>query len=126
MKKKLKLEIKYLCDSDETRRSGLMKKKIDENQCALFIFPNKGCHSFWNKNVDFDLTLAFLDEKFRIVDIKDMQAQAETPVYPESREIKYVIEVKRGLLDNYGVNKNDYVDFDPDSGVLVFIEPGRK
>lgn len=126
MKKKLKLKVKYLCDNDEKRRSGLMKKTIDEDQCALFIFPNRGCHSFWNKNVPFDLSLAFLDDKFRIVDIKDMAADSEVPTYPESREVKYVIEVKKGLFDNNSVNKNDYVDFDPDSGVLVFIEPGQK
>lgn len=118
---KPKLKIKYLCDDDQSRKKGMMGRDMDDDQCAFFIFPNKACHSFWNKNVNFDLRLFFVNDKFEIVDVQDMKAGSENPVYPDSREIKYVIEVKKGFCENNDVNKGDYVDFDPDSGSLAIL-----
>ena len=120
-KKDLKINIKYLCDTDEKRKKGLMNRQISNNQCAFFIFPSAGCHGFWNKNVGFDLSLIFLNDHFKVVDFGEMEANSENPIYPKSREIKYVIEIKKeaGIIENNFVDIDDYIDFDPESDSLV-------
>jgi len=42
-----------------------------------------------NKNVSFRLSLAFLDENQKIVDIKDLEAQSHNTVAPD-HDPKYV------------------------------------
>jgi uncharacterized membrane protein (UPF0127 family) len=120
---KLKLRIKYLCSTPEKRQEGLMKKSILNDQCAFFIFPQKGCHAFWNKDVACDLSLAFINEKFEIVDFLDLEAASEEVKYPGNREIKYVIEANKGIFERNDVRKGDYIDFDPDK-LLVIIKEG--
>jgi uncharacterized membrane protein (UPF0127 family) len=66
-----------------------------------------------------------LNDNFKIEDIKEMEAFSENPVYPESRYIKYAIEVKKGILEKNKVKEGDHIDFDPDYGVLV-IKQARK
>ena len=120
---KIKLKIKYLCDSDEKRKKGLMKKKISDSECAFFIFPNRGCHGFWNKDVDYPIDVCFINDKFIIVDIFDLEATSENVKYPGNREVKYVIETNKGILESNGVEVDDQVDFDPDN-FLVIIKKG--
>jgi uncharacterized membrane protein (UPF0127 family) len=50
---------------------------LDEYEVVFFTFDYPDCYSFWNKNVSFPLSLAFLDKNYKIVDIKDMEARSE-------------------------------------------------
>ena len=34
---------------------------LEKYEVAYFVFPYKGMHSFWNKNVSYPLSLAFLN-----------------------------------------------------------------
>jgi len=57
------LDVRFIAKDDHSRAKGLMHAKpLEEFEVAYFIFPVEDCHSFWNKNVDFSLTLAFLDK----------------------------------------------------------------
>ena len=75
-------------------------KKYD---VAFFDFPNEGCHSFWNKNVDFPLSLAFLDKQFKILDFKDMDEGSEKSVSPNSNKVKFVVEANKGIYDELNI-----------------------
>jgi uncharacterized membrane protein (UPF0127 family) len=124
---KTNFSLKYLCDDDTSRREGLMHKpELKNNECAFFIFPKTACHAFWNKNVSFDIELIFINDKFRIVDICELKSFSEEPIYPKSREIKYVIEVKRGICENCDVNIGDFVDFDSEKGEIQIKEGTKK
>lgn len=93
-------EIILFADNDHKRTKGLMfHKPLKDHQVAYFIFPYEDCHSFWNKNVDFPLSLAFLNKEDQIVDILDMEAQSEKSATPKSHEVKYVVEGNKGIFD---------------------------
>lgn len=80
----------------EDKRQGLMNKKsIPENYGMLFVFPESNYHEFWMKNTYVPLSIAFIDENWKIVDIKDMKPHDETPVGP-SAAAKYALEVNQG------------------------------
>lgn len=101
-------DIILLADDDNKRAKGLMfHKPLANFEVAYFIFPYENCHSFWNKNVDFPLSLAFLDGNNKILDFKDMDGQSESSVYPESNKIKFVVEANKGIFDKLKIKKGD-------------------
>lgn len=117
---KLKLKIIKLCSDEESRMQGLMKfRRINDSECAFFIFPYEKAHPFWNKDVDYDLSLAYVNSRFKIICFSELDAMSEQAVYPSSREVKYVIEVNRGIFDRADVREGDVVDFDPHENMLV-------
>lgn len=118
--KDIRLKIIKLCDNMEERSQGLMNfRKLKEDECAFFIFPKASGHSFWNKNVNYDLSLACLNEKFEIECFMELEKMSTDPVYPKKRNIKYVIEASKDFFDKMKIEVGDYVDFDPDSSELI-------
>lgn len=100
--------IRFIADNDETRSKGLMHAEpLEEYEVAVFKFPYAGCYSFWNKNVDFPLSLAFLNKDYEIVDFKNLQKQSPKSVSPESNDVVYVIEAKINTFDDLKIKKGD-------------------
>lgn len=119
-----KFTIRFIADNDYKRAKGLMHADpLEDEEVVFFIFPHSDFHSFWNKNVSFDLSLAFLDEMGRVVDFGDLKAESEKPV-ASSRPSRFVIEAKKGAFDNKGVKIGDLVKFLGDT--LVVIPLGDK
>lgn len=99
-----------LADNDYKRTKGLMHHKpLGKFDVAYFVFPQEDCHSFWNKNVDFPLSLAFLDKDNCIVDFKDMEKQSARSVSPDSNKIKFVVEANKGLFDKLNIKKGNFL-----------------
>jgi uncharacterized membrane protein (UPF0127 family) len=78
-------------------------RPLDKYEVAFFIFDSPDNYCFWNKNVDFDLSLAFLDKDYKVLDIKDMKAQSEHSCCPKSNNVKFVVEANKGLFDDLGI-----------------------
>jgi uncharacterized membrane protein (UPF0127 family) len=105
-----KFKIVILANNDVKREKGLMfTKPLKPNEVAYFTFPKTGCYGFWNKNVSYDLTLAFVDENHKIIDFKELKAEQEKNVYPDSDFVKYVIEASSGVFKNANINIGDVV-----------------
>ena len=95
-------------NDDLTRMKGLMyHKPIQHDECAFFTFPREGQHSFWNKNVDFSLSLAFLNKDMEVVDFKDLEKQSPKSAVPNSNAVVYVIEAKKGTFEKHNIGKGD-------------------
>ena len=80
---------------------------LDDYEVVIFTFDYPDCYSFWNKNVSFALSLAFLDKNYKIVDIKDMEADDPKSVYPDSSKIVFVVEANKGTFENLGIKIGD-------------------
>jgi uncharacterized membrane protein (UPF0127 family) len=114
-----KFTIRFIADNDYKRSKGLMfAEPLEEEEVVFFIFPKSDFHSFWNKNVRVDLSLAFLDEMGRVVDFGDLKAESEKPV-ASSRPSRFVIEAKKGAFDNKGVKVGDLVKYLGDTLVVI-------
>jgi len=62
----------------ETRMRGLMhREKMGKNEGMLFVFDELGYHSMWMKNTLIPLSVAFIDEQGRIINIADMEPHSE-------------------------------------------------
>ncbi len=80
---------------------------LEEFEVAYFVFPEVGNYSFWNKNVSFPLTLAFLDSKNIIVDFKDLEEEQTKSVAPKSNSVKYVVEANKNLFKELDIQIGD-------------------
>jgi uncharacterized membrane protein (UPF0127 family) len=82
---------------------------LEDFETAFFIFPEIGNYSFCNKNFSFPLTLAFLDNNFKIVDFKSMEAEQTRSVYPNSNNVKYVVEANKDTFKNLDIEIGDFL-----------------
>lgn len=98
-----------VADTPESRGQGFMfRRQLDENAGMLFIFEGTGSWSFWMKNTLIPLSIAFIDQNWRIVDIKDMQVAADPEqgpfeYYASAKPFKYALEVNQGFFRRKGI-----------------------
>jgi uncharacterized membrane protein (UPF0127 family) len=60
------------------RMQGLMERRaMGPNQGMLFVFPQAARHCMWMRNTFLPLSVAFLDDEGRILNIEDMKPQTE-------------------------------------------------
>ena len=112
--------IRITADTDNTRAAGLMfAAPLEDDECAYFIFPHDDSHGFWNHNVSFPLTLAFCNQSGRIVDIGDMEAGSRKILSPDSNQVRYVAECKKGTLTKKAIGGF----LDHRQGKLYFTPP---
>lgn len=66
--------------SEKEKEMGLMNRTIlPVNNGMLFVFEKKQFLSFWMKNTLIDLSIAYIDENWNIIDIREMKSQDLTP-----------------------------------------------
>ena len=107
----LEFDVRFIANDNKSRTKGLMfAKPLEDLEVAFFEFDNPDCYSFWNKNVDFALSLAFLNNDMEIVDIKDLEEQSTKSVSPKSNSVKYVVEAKKGEFSKHNINIGDKFD----------------
>lgn len=114
-----RLAIRFIANSDETRAKGLMHASpLNPNEIALFVFPRSERHAFWNKNVEFPLDLAYLDENGKVVDFRSLEAQSEMSVRPGS-PARFVVEAASGTFDRLSVAVGDYLLYEGSDMTVV-------
>jgi len=87
----------------ETRAQGLMfRKALGPNEGMFFVFPRAEIHCMWMKNTLIPLSVAFLDEKGKVVSISDMQPQTETS-HCAAAPAKFALEMSHGWFAAKGI-----------------------
>jgi uncharacterized protein len=102
-------------DSPEKRSRGLMDRaSLGEKEAMIFYFDESAYHTFWMYNTRIPLTIVFLNDRFTIVDIKDMVPCPEKnadlcPIYTPQGLARYAIELNRGFAERYGIKVGDRI-----------------
>ncbi len=102
-----------VADTDALRAQGLSgHKPFAPNEGMLFVFPIEGKHSFWMKDMLFPIDILWLDNDYRIVDVKE---KATPESYPESFTPSvpalYVLELSAGFFEAHKLKKGDRLEF---------------
>ncbi|MCD6680372.1 MAG: DUF192 domain-containing protein [Burkholderiaceae bacterium] len=92
-----------LANNDRTRAIGLMgRRALGPNEGMLFVFERKAVHCFWMRNTPLPLSIAFLDDDGRIVDIAQMAPRSDDSHCP-SREVRFALEMEQGWFARHGL-----------------------
>jgi uncharacterized membrane protein (UPF0127 family) len=87
----------------EARAQGLMfRKHLGPNEGMFFVFPQSELHCMWMKNTLIPLSVAFVDEKGKIVSISDMQPQTETS-HCAAAPARFALEMPAGWFAAKGI-----------------------
>lgn len=100
-----------VADDESERRRGLMHRdSLPEDRGMLFVYPEEQTLSFWMRNTDIPLDVAFIDRRGYIVDIQQMDPRTEE-MHRSSRPAMYALEMNRGWFEAHGVEEGDRVRF---------------
>ncbi|MDH5717428.1 MAG: DUF192 domain-containing protein [Spirochaetia bacterium] len=87
------------CDmavSDTEKNRGLMfRKKLEKNDGMIFIYNEPEILTFWMKNTQIPLSIAFVNKDNRITEIYDMKPNDER-IISSTTKAKYAIEANKG------------------------------
>lgn len=93
--------------SDVSRRRGLMyRKALEKDEGMLFVFPRKKVLSFWMKDTFIPLSIAYIDDNGKVLQIEDMSPRDETSVRSDF-PARYALEVERGWYSKAGLKEGD-------------------
>ena len=89
--------------SQENRMLGLMqRKRMPPNHGMLFVFTEPQRHCMWMKNTLLPLSVAFLDDEGRILNVEDMQPQTEDN-HCAARPARFALEMNHGWFRQKGL-----------------------
>ena len=87
-----------------SRAQGLMyRKQMASNAGMLFIFDQPGEQCMWMKNTLIPLSVAFLDDEGRIINVEDMAPQT-LDSHCARRPARYALEMNSGWFSARGIN----------------------
>jgi uncharacterized membrane protein (UPF0127 family) len=84
-----------LADTHKAREVGLMNRtSMPTNSGMLFIFEQKAGHCFWMNNTKIPLSIAFIADDGKIVNIEEMQAETTNNHCPKAA-VRYALEMNK-------------------------------
>ena len=84
-----------IADTPKAREVGLMNRtSMPTNSGMLFIFEQKAGHCFWMNNTKIPLSIAFIADDGRIVNIEEMQAETTNNHCPKAA-VRYALEMNK-------------------------------
>jgi uncharacterized membrane protein (UPF0127 family) len=102
--------------TQEQRATGLMNRfSLQPDRGMLFVFERSEPLAFWMKNTYIPLSIAFIDERGRVINIDDMAPQTESSHW-SSAPARYALEMRKGWFAEHGIKPGDRVDGIPGVG----------
>ena len=111
----LRVEVAF---DDASRQRGLMHREREDlpnDHGMLFIFPKNrfARQSFWMRNTLIPLSIAFLDDDGKILQIEHMKPKDESSTRSKYR-VLYALEVNQGWFRKAGLGVGDSLPGFPD------------
>jgi uncharacterized membrane protein (UPF0127 family) len=92
-----------------TRAQGLMhRREMPQQHGMLFVFTQDAPHCMWMRNTLIPLSVAFLDESGRILNVEEMQPQTEAN-HCAARPARYALEMNSGWFAQRGLKRGDQI-----------------
>jgi len=105
--KRIKVEI---ADNNKKRARGMMHRtSLKNNHGMLFLMPRVKRASFWMKNTEVPLSIAFIDPSCKILEMYDMVPNSNERVLSRSFNIAYALEVPMGWFERNKISTGDLV-----------------
>lgn len=97
-----RIEAEVAADQRDRMQGLMQRRSMALQQGMLFVFPQPDRHCMWMKDTYLPLSVAFLDEEGRIVNIEDMQPQTEN-IHCAARPARFALEMNQGWFAARGI-----------------------
>jgi len=95
---------------DEERAQGLMfREQLGANEGMVFRFPDNRPPCMWMKNTLVPLSVAFIDDVGKVINIEDMQPQTQD-AHCAKRPARYALEMNQGWFRQKNVKPGAKID----------------
>ena len=108
-----KIRVEVVRTEGEKAKGLMFREKLGKNEGMLFVYEREEILSFWMKNTRIPLSIAFIAENGKIVDIQDMQP-FNLQSHVSARPARYALEVNQGWFKKNGIEVGDLVKLPPD------------
>ena len=116
---KSKIDVQF-ADNEFDRELGLMyRKKMEENQGMLFIFPQESIQTFWMRNTFISLDMIFINSDKKIVTIRRNTTRLSDNTYASTEPAQYVLEVVAGFCNKFNIQVGDKVSWNRNKSGLT-------
>lgn len=89
--------------TESQRQQGLMfREKMGTNEGMVFLFGQPAQVCMWMKNTPLPLSVAFLDDAGKIVNIEDMQPHT-TQSHCAAKPVRYALEMNQGWFQQRNI-----------------------
>ena len=93
------------------RSCGLSKRfNLFENNGMLFIYPTLSQESYWMKDTHIPLSIAFIDNSGKIINMQRMKPNQIYERYHSLKLFRYVLEVNQGWFKKHRIETGDVVE----------------
>ena len=106
-----------------SRHTGLMERKsLGKDAGMLFVYPEADRLSFYMKDTYIPLSIAFVDDSGKILQIEDMQPKDESSTV-SNYEVRYAVEVHQGWFQRNGIGVGDTFPDLPEKARAYHVSP---
>jgi uncharacterized protein len=96
--------------TDANRQQGLMfREKMEPNEGMVFVFEEPVRTCMWMKNTLIPLSVAFIDQNGKIVNIEEMKAQS-LESHCAAKPVLYALEMNRGWFSQKNIKPGTVID----------------
>lgn len=98
-----------LATNEESRRKGLQSREhLEEDSGMFFMFDEPKYLSFWMENTYIPLSIAYLDENYKIIDIFDMKPLSKAST-TSTKPAKFALEVNKGWFKKNNISTGTHI-----------------
>ena len=99
--------------TEDQRMTGLMfRKEMPQHEGMLFVFEYPSPQCFWMKNTILPLSVAFIADDGRIVNIDEMKPQT-LDSHCSTEPVRYVLEMNKGWFSKKGIKAGAHLEGPP-------------
>jgi len=103
------LRVEIASDEEDISKGLMHRDELDANSGMLFMFPDSAERSFWMKNTNIPLSIAYIDDAGEILNIEDMEPHDLSGI-PSRGPARCAIETNRGWFKDNGIRPGDAVE----------------
>lgn len=102
------LEVELATAAEELMLGLMYRDTLGDDEGMLFVFPREQNLSFWMKNTRIPLSIAFIKEDGRIIQIESMKPFS-LDSHTSKEKAKYALEMRDGWFTAHKVRVGDFV-----------------
>jgi uncharacterized protein len=87
---------------EQTQTGMMFRTQMGTNEAMLFVFEDSGARCFWMRNTLLPLSIAFVADDGRIVNVADMQPRDDTS-HCAREPVRYALEMNQGWFAKRGI-----------------------